>query len=108
MMSYWAEFAYSGSPGKGRDGKLPRWLAWSNAAQESKFMRLDTPDDGGLQLQRDAISTQAIKHRLRTDSRITSSRKRCKLYVEMYLDSPFWNDAEYQTLADNGCRDPLR
>jgi para-nitrobenzyl esterase len=27
MMSYWAEFAYSGSPGQGRGGDLPEWPA---------------------------------------------------------------------------------
>ena len=25
MMSYWAEFAYTGAPGRGRDRQLPEW-----------------------------------------------------------------------------------
>ena len=30
IQSYWAEFAYSGSPGKGRNNDLPEWKAWSS------------------------------------------------------------------------------
>src|SRR5262249_21664139 len=30
MNSYWAEFAYTGNPGKGRDGALPEWTSWTN------------------------------------------------------------------------------
>ena len=28
VMSYWTEFAASGSPGRGRRGELPEWTAW--------------------------------------------------------------------------------
>jgi len=38
MMSYWAEFARAGAPGRGRDGQLPEWTAWGRqpvAAQVS-------------------------------------------------------------------------
>ncbi|MFI5366417.1 MAG: hypothetical protein ACHQ4J_12425, partial [Candidatus Binatia bacterium] len=48
MMSYWAEFAYRGAPGRGRDGRQPEWSAWDNSASTTpKFMILDTPADGG-------------------------------------------------------------
>jgi para-nitrobenzyl esterase len=43
MMSYWSEFARSGRPGRGRDGKLPEWSAWSSAEGAPKMMVLDTP-----------------------------------------------------------------
>ena len=42
MMSYWAEFAYSGDPGRGRDGTLPRWAPWQDGGET--YAVLDTPD----------------------------------------------------------------
>ena len=34
MQSYWAEFAYTGNPGTGREGDLPEWNAWSNSESD--------------------------------------------------------------------------
>ena len=33
MQSYWAEFAYTGEPGKGRDNNLPKWNTWSSSGE---------------------------------------------------------------------------
>ena len=40
-MSYWAEFAYSGNPGTGRDGAEAPWLAWGQDGKTQII--LDTP-----------------------------------------------------------------
>src|SRR5690606_13891110 len=33
MMSYWAEFAYTGDPGRGRDGNEVPWLPWGSGGK---------------------------------------------------------------------------
>lgn len=51
MMSYWAEFAYTGQPGKGRDNNLPQWLPWSTEYDDQKItLILNRPDQGGIWL----------------------------------------------------------
>jgi para-nitrobenzyl esterase len=57
MTSYWAEFAYSGNPGKGRDGTLPEWTAWpTDPAASDKLMVFDDPKAGGVRMSGDALS----------------------------------------------------
>jgi len=61
MMSYWAEFAYSGSPGRGRDGTLPEWRPWARSpvpeldgGAAETFLVLDTQAGGGIRMSADA------------------------------------------------------
>ena len=42
MMSYWANFARTGDPGRGRRGELPAWSAWDGRPQAHKYLILDT------------------------------------------------------------------
>jgi para-nitrobenzyl esterase len=57
MMSYWAEFAYSGNPGKGRDGTLPEWKPWpADPAASEKLMVFDDPKAGGVRMSGDSLS----------------------------------------------------
>jgi len=37
MMSYWAEFARHGAPGRGTDGALPEWRAWRQSRSKLVF-----------------------------------------------------------------------
>jgi para-nitrobenzyl esterase len=49
LMSYWTQFAYTGNPGRGRDGTLPEWKAWDAAPGAPKTMVLDTPPEVAVQ-----------------------------------------------------------
>ena len=46
MQSYWAEFAYTGDPDRGRDNNLPKWNSWSSSGE--KFLILDSQNDQGI------------------------------------------------------------
>jgi para-nitrobenzyl esterase len=48
MMSYWAEFAYTGDPGTGRSKDLPQWNPWSD---QDKYMILDSEAGQGLTME---------------------------------------------------------
>ena len=78
MMSYWAEFAYSGSPGRGRGGDLPEWPAWDDSSAEApKYIVFDTPADGGLRLASETFTVERVVAELMEDPRLASARDRC-------------------------------
>ena len=77
MMSYWAEFARSGEPGRGRRGELPQWTAWDPADDGDKFVVLDTESDGGVRMARDVVSNDKLLAEMRTDPRLADATQRC-------------------------------
>ena len=60
MMSYWAEFAYRGAPGRGRARALPLWEPWSLDPKEKWFMVFDTPESGGIRMSSDRTDERGI------------------------------------------------
>ena len=48
IQSYWAEFAYTGNPGKGTNNALPLWKKWSNEGE--KYLILDSTLDQGIKM----------------------------------------------------------
>jgi para-nitrobenzyl esterase len=105
MMSYWAEFAYSGNPGRGRDGKLPEWSGWSTDG--NKLLILDTPLDGDVRMSADGVTAQMLKDRLASDPNLTDQAERCRLYAGLFALSfqtdEFANEQEYRQLGKEGC-----
>jgi para-nitrobenzyl esterase len=105
MMSYWAEFAYSGRPGRGRGGELPEWPAWQGG--KGATMILDTDADGGLRAEPDTLDAAALKQRLFEDPVIARTGTLCSLYQTLFLNSyrgaHHWDAEEYLAL---GCELP--
>jgi para-nitrobenzyl esterase len=62
MMSYWAQFAWTGDPGTGRRNELPRWSAWDASGDgRPTFVVLDTPAGGGVRMVADhALTKEAV------------------------------------------------
>ena len=79
MMSYWSEFAYNGDPGSGRNGELKKWESWSSLANSSKFLIIDTPNDGGLRMEKQALSYNSLVEKLLLDDRIPNDSIRCMM-----------------------------
>ncbi len=94
IQSYWTEFAYTGSPGKGRNGNLPQWQPWNNQGQ--KFLVLDT-GEGGIRMSDKDLSREYLKQQLLSDSIITELETRCLLFQEMFIrnDKDTFNMEEY-------------
>lgn len=100
MMSYWAEHAYRGSPGRGRDGTLPDWKAWSNAGKTApRFLVLDTERGGGIRMSADAQTRERILADLARDPRFTPGEL-CERLRDFAEDSP---NFEKEELAEFGC-----
>lgn len=105
MMSYWAEFAHTGNPGRGRDGAEVPWLAWSNATDAPKTIVFDTPRDGGVRMSAEEVTLPGLKSRLLADASFTEQRELCETYVNLFRDGPAWDEGEYLALGDAGCAD---
>ncbi len=105
MSSYWAEFAYAGAPGKGRDGKGLEWKAWDNTPGGDKFIIFDTLEDQGVRMSSGTVRLADLKRKILDEQNIKSQKKHCELYVWMFGSTREWNNDEYENLGKDGCKD---
>lgn len=102
MMSYWANFAYTGSPGRGRDGRLREWQAWDPSSPAApKFIVFDTPAAGGLRMASETENTAVLLAAVATDERLTEEGERCRIYRELADWGRSFTKADYGRLP--GC-----
>jgi para-nitrobenzyl esterase len=88
MQSYWGQFAWSGSPGRGRDGKQLAWTAWDPSGPEApKYIVLDTEAGGGIRMAHETESTAAVIAELTRDPAYDDAG-RCALLAEWTRDVP--------------------
>ncbi|HKC52717.1 MAG TPA: carboxylesterase family protein [Myxococcota bacterium] len=81
MSSYWTQFAYTGDPGRGRDGTLQQWHAWDPGEGGPKFVVLDTAAGGGVRMIDQPLTKAALLAKLASDSRMDEAF-RCGLFAE--------------------------
>jgi para-nitrobenzyl esterase len=88
MQSYWGQFAWTGSPGRGRDGKLPAWSAWDPSQPTAgKYIVFDTAAGGGVRMAHETESTAAVVAELTKDPAFDAGA-RCALLAEWTRDVP--------------------
>jgi para-nitrobenzyl esterase len=108
MSSYWAEFAYTGAPGRGRGGDLPEWTPWSNATPTSaRYILLDTASGGGIRMTSDAITLEVLHARLLSDDAFPDTRAKGRMYDCLFRNTPHWKPDEFNALGGAGCEDPM-
>ena len=90
MQSYWAEFAYSGDPGKGRDNNLPKWNTWTSSGE--KFLILDSQNDQGIVMSDLELRRIDEFKRLYADSRIKKDKTKCK-FLNNLVQNAYEKDA---------------
>ncbi|MCR9277366.1 MAG: carboxylesterase family protein [Pseudomonadaceae bacterium] len=91
MMSYWANFARTGDPGKGSSGELPRWQPWSNAAAGTRTLLLDTNSDQGIRMSSESVSLDDILSKLAAAD--VSDSQRCEAFERTFEDqSDAWRE----------------
>lgn len=87
MMSYWAEFAHSGNPGRGRDGTLTQWKPWpSDSTAQDRVLLLDSENDGGIAMSTTLVTRSSVANDLAADTRFSEAEK-CQLAQRMFSDS---------------------
>jgi para-nitrobenzyl esterase len=107
MSSYWAHFAYSGEPGRGRSGELPLWQPW-NRATGPQVMLLDADNRGGIRPLAESLTLTGLKQAMLTDPAVSGNPQAlCELWRAVFyrnLFSPWLFDAaEYANLGEQGC-----
>jgi len=106
MMSYWAEFAYSGAPGRGRAGRageLPLWKPWNPRPGTKKRLVLDTDADGGVRMASGTLSRADVVRAVDADPRLADQRARCGVYHALASWSRGMTPEEYPTAGSQGC-----
>lgn len=104
MQSYWAEFAYTGIPGQGREGKLPDWSAWNPKQGSAKFMILDTPAGGGLRMSSQEVSRDQVLAEAATHIDTRGLEDVCWVVYLNLKDGPNYHPEQYQSWQDGRCR----
>jgi para-nitrobenzyl esterase len=103
MMSYWAQFAYTGDPGRGRSGDLPEWKSWGSGS--GQFLVLDTEQDGGLRLSKETLTRSRVFAQILSDDRFKATAERCEIYYSFVLFSGDLSQDEYETIEGGICKD---
>ncbi|HYD50504.1 MAG TPA: carboxylesterase family protein [Terriglobales bacterium] len=101
MMSYWAEFAYSGDPGRGRDGELPQWPKW--AGNTATFVVFDTDAGGGVRTTSGLLTKATVIAAVDNDPRLSDQRQRCRIFQALTTKSRALTPEEYVTAGRQGC-----
>lgn len=88
MSSYWAQFAYTGDPGRGRQGKLPPWLAWQPGPDQAKALLFDAADRGGIRQARTTSDLAGLQRQLAADPQGQRSlAEYCRNYPGLFRHS---------------------
>jgi para-nitrobenzyl esterase len=104
MRSYWAQFAYTGDPGRGRKSDLVPWTAWDDSTAESpKYIVLDTESDAGVRMSYETYTRERILAELREDPRLPTWRDKCGELAGLATFSGYITPADYA--AESGCAD---
>lgn len=101
MGSYWANFAYTGSPSKGRDDKLPEWQAWQSGNDAAKMIIFDTEQGGGIRMSKMEMTAASIKAEFLGDN-FSQDKNKCSTYRATFLRMGNFDKSEYAAL---GCAD---
>ncbi len=104
MMSYWANFAYTGDPGRGRDGTLPLWGAWDDSSPEApKFVVLDSPEDGGIRASNEALTEASLVAAIEQDARLPDRKRKCAQLAEFVRFGRALTPNEYAAANGGAC-----
>jgi len=94
ISSYWAEFAHTSDPGRGRDGGAPQWLKWGQDGKRSII--LDTAADQGIFMDDSVVTIDAIKQELSADT-FANEIEQCHVYARTFRGEHL-NEQEYAAL----------
>ncbi len=76
MMSYWAEFAWTGAPGRGGEGRLPLWQPWDEAGRvPGRFLVLDSAAGGGVRMKAGKVTSGEVLAELDASTELAAADK---------------------------------
>ncbi len=103
MISYWAQFAHAGAPGRGRGGDLPEWPAWDDSSPDApRYLVLDTPADGGLRTASQTWRIADVVADIGRDPRLADARDQCAVLRNL-TDWDYIDPEEYASANGAVC-----
>ncbi len=103
MMSYWTQFARTGNPQTGRDGREIPWTPWNNSPSANKMIIFDTASDGGIRMSSEEITEETLKQALLNDREFKDQAIHCDIYKALFRGKAAWSRDEYENLGREGC-----
>lgn len=102
MMSYWGQFARTGAPGRGSDGTLAEWTAWTARPNGAQYMVFDTDAGGGTRLSQEVVTDESVLAAVDADKRLTTARDRCAVLRDLaqWARSKNFTQADYAARKD--------
>ena len=97
MMSYWAEFAYSGNPSRGRDGTEVEWTAFDVNGQTNIIF--DTPGDGGIRMVDELVTVESIRDELINDQSFNDVDTYCRTYIRNLRNTPVYRESDLENMG---------
>jgi para-nitrobenzyl esterase len=98
MMSYWAEHAYAGAPGRGREGRELEWTRWDAREGAPKLIVLDTEADGGIRMSPERVTHESLREALLNETGFETPGLHAQLYRGLFSGSAF-REEEYRRLG---------
>lgn len=106
LMSYWAEFARHGRPGRGGDGSQPNWAPWTSSPDDesgtASLLVLDTEADGGIRIVASRLSTDHVIAAVDAEPDLDQNEK-CELFYDLFSGSSDWSAERYRGIGRRGC-----
>jgi len=104
MMSYWAEFARTGNPGRGGAGELPLWWSWDDSnVRAPKYMVLATTKGQGLRMDTRLQTIPGVVEAVLADGRLPQTTDKCRVLRVLKWRRYITLD-EYASIGDGLCR----
>jgi para-nitrobenzyl esterase len=96
MGEYWANFAYTGKPGRGRSGTLPEWPAWGDGNRQI----LDAESDGGIRPEQGVLTMKSLHGRFRADDAFPSAQEKEAFHRALFRGREAWESHFLQLLEE--------
>lgn len=84
MMSYWAEFAYTGDPGTGRLNEQPQWTSWRSEPDADRILIFDYESDQGIVMSDLLITADDVRQRFLGDTSFETDEAFCAAYESTF------------------------
>ena len=95
MRSYWANFAYTGNPGRGQADDLAIWQQWDSSNDDvPRIMIIDTDD---IRMQNDKLSMAKLKQQFLAEDFSSNPQGACDMYERVFRGEAY-SQSEFEKM----------